>query len=121
MRFGTLILGFMAIAVNIVTSIDERKIIRTDDNDWSAVLDNEDDLPIIQDEYNDHQNTRNHHEKCDVDKCPREFPLTYKSVRQTPYEFERYKIVPDLLEEAPALYLEVCLLQILPAASFPIS
>lgn len=54
-------------------------------------------------------------DKGEKDKCLREHPLIKKGIKQVPFEFKRYNIVPDLIPEPPALLLEVYLCVCVPA------
>lgn len=92
MRFSVVILCFATNLVHIAFA-QERGI-------FAGLLSKKPDVvifPPIEAEFNND------------DGCARQYPLTPKNSQQVPYAFKRYDIVPDLLDEAPAELLEVCM------------
>jgi len=94
----------LAILVNIVLAADLAE------ERGKRPLDEEEDWAIVQEDPSHggpHGNCGWQNGPEDYRECPREFPVSQKGPFQVPYEFEKYKVVPRLLEQGPSHYLEV--------------
>jgi hypothetical protein len=120
MRFSVVVLCFFAVSVHMAVALQQAEQplvvvgdLATEERGKQPTLDVDDfeEVPAVphqQGAHNDFGDDNNNGEWHEPNRhCPRKWPLAQRGPTQVSYEFEHHKVAPDLIEQAPTLYVEV--------------